>query len=339
MKKKIIKIFIYALSVPVLAALVFGSLLLIYATSPIDADRASVVEVYIPTGASFLKATSILQRAGLVKNRPLFYSLAMVKNASRSIRAGEYEISTALSPSGLIDKLLRGEIKKYRVTIHEDFNLKEIAARLKEFKMLDQKAFFALARDEQFLHSMGIFADSIEGYLYPDTYLFNRSMTTRQMMRAMVDRFWSKITPDMINQAAERGLSPHELVTFASLVGRETGYRAEKPLVAAVFYNRIKKRMPLQSDPTTVYDLEDFDGRVLRSHYRRDSPYNTYRIRGLPPGPIGNPGLDSFLAVLNPADVDYLYFVSQKDGTHFFSSTLDEHNNAVRRFRQTRRAN
>jgi UPF0755 protein len=263
----------------------------------------------------------------------------MVKNASRSIRAGEYEISTDLTPSGLIDKLLRGEVKRYRVTIHEDFNLREVASRLNEFKMLDEKAFFGLASDESFLNSMGILANSVEGYLYPDTYLLNRSMTTRQIIRMMVTRFWTKITPEMINQAAERGLSLHEFVTFASLVGRETGYKAEKPLVAAVFHNRIKRRIPLQSDPTTVYDLENFDGRVLRSHYRRDSPYNTYQIRGLPPGPIGNPGLDSFLAVLNPADVDYLYFVSQKDGTHFFSSTLEEHNRAVRRFREASRSN
>jgi UPF0755 protein len=122
-------------------------------------------------------------------------------------------------------------------------------------------------------------------------------------------------------------------VTFASLVGKETGYAAEKPLIAAVFYNRLKKKMPLQSDPTAVYDLKDFNGIVLRSHYRRESPYNTYIIRGLPPGPISNPGLDSFRAVLKPADVNYLYFVSQKDGTHFFSATLDEHNIATLRVR------
>jgi UPF0755 protein len=339
MKKKIIRIIVYVLSVPFLTAVVFGALLIIYAKSPIEPGSASSVVVDIPTGSSFLKATKILERSGLVKNRPLFYSLAMVKNASRSIRAGEYEISTDLTPSGLIDKLLRGEVKRYRVTIHEDFNLREVASRLNEFKMLDEKAFFGLASDESFLNSMGILANSVEGYLYPDTYLLNRSMTTRQIIRMMVTRFWTKITPEMINQAAERGLSLHEFVTFASLVGRETGYKAEKPLVAAVFHNRIKRRIPLQSDPTTVYDLENFDGRVLRSHYRRDSPYNTYQIRGLPPGPIGNPGLDSFLAVLNPADVDYLYFVSQKDGTHFFSSTLEEHNRAVRRFREASRSN
>jgi UPF0755 protein len=128
-------------------------------------------------------------------------------------------------------------------------------------------------------------------------------------------------------------------VTFASLIGKESGNSTEKPMIAAVFYNRMKKGMPLQSDPTAVYDLKDFNGKVLRSHYRRESPYNTYVIRGLPPGPIANPGLDSFRAVLNPAAVDYLFFVSQRDGTHFFSSSLDAHNEAVLYFRNLTNTN
>jgi len=190
-----------------------------------------------------------------------------------------------------------------------------------------------LAERKEFLSSLGIQADSIEGYLFPDTYFFNRSMTTRQIMRIMVERFWSKISPEMINQAAEKGLNTHQFVTMASLVGKESGHSAEKPMIAAVFYNRLKKGMPLQSDPTAVYDLKDFNGKILRRHYKRESPYNTYIIRGLPPGPIANPGLDSFQAVLRPADVNYLYFVSQKDGTHFFSSSLMAHNEAILRLR------
>ncbi len=338
MKKKAVKIGVYLFSVPVAAVAVAVALLLIYANSPIESNRITKVTVDIPTGSSFLKAARILEKAGLVTNKPLFFALATIKQASRSIRSGEYELTTSITPLQLIDKLVRGEIKSYRVLIHEDFNLKDVAARLSSYKLISEKVFFELAYDEAFLHSMGVLADSVEGYLFPDTYTFTRSMSTRQIMRKMVDRFWEKIPPDMINQAAERGLTPHEFVTFASLVGKETGFSAEKPLIAAVFYNRLKKRMPLQSDPTTVYDLEDFDGRVLRKHYRRESPYNTYRIRGLPPGPIGNPGLDSFLAVLNPEDVDYLYFVSRKDGTHYFTSTLEEHNRAVRQYRQNQTA-
>lgn len=333
MRRKISKILSYALILPGIAAIVFGAWLFFYAQAPIDSEKVRTVLVDIPTGASFIKVTDILREAGLVENRLLFYSLVGVKRGARSIRAGEYEFATSLSPSELIDKLIHGDIKNYHVTIHEDYSLKEIAARLIEYKLIEEKAFFELAEDQVFLSSLGVQGSSIEGYLFPDTYFLNRSMSTRQIMRLMVDRFWSKISPDMINKAAKKGLNTHQFVTFASLVGKESGNSAEKPMIAAVFYNRLKKRMPLQSDPTAVYDLKDFNGKVLRSHYKRESPYNTYIIKDLPPGPIANPGLDSFRAVLDPAHVDYLYFVSRKDGSHFFSSSLDDHNNAVLRFR------
>ncbi len=319
--------------VPLLAALVFGAFLFIYARLPIDETNTTPVLVDIPTGTSFVRVTKMLADAGLVENRFLFYSLVVVKRGTRLIRAGEYEFVPSITPAQLIDKLLHGDIKKYRVTIHEDFSLQEVAARLREYKMIDEETFFELARDRVFLSSLGIPGPSIEGYLFPDTYYLNRSMSTRQVMRMMVERFWDKISPEMINQAAQKGLNTHEFVTFASLIGKETGYTAEKPLIAAVFYNRMKKGMPLQSDPTTVYDLKNFNGKVLRRHYRRASPYNTYLIRGLPPGPIANPGLDSYRAVLNPAPVDYLYFVSQNDGSHFFSSSFDSHNSAIVRLR------
>ena len=308
----------------------------IYAGTPIAAGKGETIIVDIPTGTGFIEVTDILSEAGLIKNKPLFYGLAALKRAARSIRAGEYEFSTAQTPLDLVNKLIRGEIKYYRVTIPEDTSLKEIAARLKEFKLIDGEAFLELASDREFLSSQGIHARSIEGYLFPDTYFLTRSMSTRQIMRTMVDRFRNKITPQMIQKAALKGMSLHQLVTFASVVGKETGYSAEKPMIAAVFYNRMKIGMPLQSDPTAVYDLKDFDGVVLRSHYRRESPYNTYVIKGLPPGPISSPGLDSFQAVLKPAEVDYLYFVSQKDGTHFFSSTLNQHNIATMRIRNHR---
>jgi UPF0755 protein len=333
MKKKINKISLYVFLLPCIAAIVFGAWLFIYAKTPIESGKVRTVLVDIPTGTSFVGVAEILNNAGLVKNRPLFYSLAVLKRATRFIRAGEYEFATSFSPSELVDKLIHGDIKNYSVTIYEDYSLKEVAARLKEYKLIDEKAFFELAEDKVFLSSLGVQGSSIEGYLFPDTYFLNRSMSTRQVMRTMVDRFWSKISPEMINKAAKKGLDLHRFVTFASLVGKESGYSAEKPMIAAVFYNRLKKGMSLQSDPTAVYDLKNFNGKVLRSHYKRESPYNTYIIRGLPPGPIANPGLDSFRAVLNSANVDYLYFVSQKDGTHFFSSSLDAHNNAVQRFR------
>lgn len=332
-----IRVINYLLVISLTAVIVFGILLLDYATAPIDEDNIAVVTVDIPVGSSFLRATKILDEAGLVKNMFLFNLLAFTKRATRVIRAGEYEFSTSMTPATVIRKLVRGEIKVYRVTIPEDFNIREIAHRLDYFRLIDKNLFFELARDRKFLASLGIPADSIEGYLFPETYTFNRSMSTRQIMSVMVSQFWSKVTPEMVHKAQEMGFTLHELVTFASLIGKESGYHDEKDLISAVFHNRLKKKKRLQSDPTAVYDFEDFQGKVLLSHLKRNSPYNTYIIQGLPPGPIANPGLSSIRAVLNPAPVKYLYFVSKNDGTHAFSETIQQHNEAVKELRRLQR--
>jgi UPF0755 protein len=311
--------------------LLFCVLLVNYSTSSIDKKNMTIL-VDIPTGSSFLKVTEILNQAGLIKHRVFFYSLSIMKRATRSIRAGEYEFNNSLTPSAMIDKLLRGEIKNYRVAIPEDLSLREIAAILDKDKLINKEDFFTLASDEDFLELLNIKADSIEGYLFPETYFFDRSMSTRQIMKLMVNQFWKKVTPEMINRAGELGFNTHQLITLASIIGKESGDDAEKPMISAVFHNRIKKKIRLQSDPTAVYDLENFDGKVLRSHLKRKSPYNTYIIRGLPPGPIANPGLTSLKAALYPAPVNYLYFVSKKDGSHFFSSSLYDHNQAINRY-------
>lgn len=311
--------------------LILCLLFLNYSFSPIDRNNLTVI-VNIPTGSSFLESVENLSRAGLIKNRFFFLSLATLKKAGRHIRAGEYEINTMITPWTMINKIVRGEIKQYRVSIPEDLSIRDVAEILDKDKLINKDIFFQLARDREFLASLNIQADSIEGYLFPETYFFNRSMNTQLIMKKMVDTFWQNVTPAMIKKANDSGLSIHELVTFASLIGKESAHNAEKPMIAAVFKNRMRKGMRLQSDPTAVYDFYKFKGKVLRSHLRRNSPYNTYLIKGLPPGPIANPGLDSLKATVNPAPVDYLYFVSKQNGTHYFSSTLSEHNLAVQRY-------
>lgn len=310
---------------------IYSALLIHYSFSPIDMKNVNVV-IDIPTGASFWKSMEILDKAGLIKNRLFFHNLAVIKRARLKIRSGEYEFNTSITPWTMIDKLKRGEIKQYPVLIREDLSMQEIAEILDSKRLISKEIFFELARDKEFLESLNINADSIEGYLFPDTYYFNRSMNTRRIMKKMVDTFREKVTQEMIMKANSMGLNEHQFVTFASLIGKESGNNSEKPFIAAVFYNRMKKGMRLQSDPTAVYDMDDFQGKVLKSHLKRKSPYNTYLIKGLPPGPIANPGLDSLKAVLNPAPVDYIYFVSKNDGTHNFSSSLAEHNQAVKQY-------
>jgi UPF0755 protein len=332
-KLKKIELYIFLACV---AFVLIGALavLIHYSSTPINpyGNKDVMVIVDIPTGSSFVKVTEILNKAGLIKSRYLFYCLALTRQATRSIRAGEYEFSDSMTPGAVLGKLLRGEVKPYPVTIFEDLTTKEIAELLMKDRLIDEKEFFALAYDRDFLNSLGIKAKSIEGYLFPETYKFDRSMSTRQIMKIMVSLFWKRVTPEMVKRAEEIGFNINQFVTFASIVGKESGNRPEKPMISAVFHNRIKKRMPLQSDPTAVYDLEDFSGKVMRSHLKRKSPYNTYLIRGLPPGPIANPGIDSLNATLNPAQVNYLYFVSKKDGTHQFSASLDMHNKAIKQY-------
>jgi UPF0755 protein len=316
--------------------LIGGLLLYIYARTPID-DRAVVKTVFIPRGAGFFEIVGILDQAGMVKQKPLFILLTVLKGGARQMKAGEYELATSLSPCGVVNKLVRGEIKIYKVTIPEDYTLKQIADRLVAERLVTEESFFGVATDPVFLASLNIDAPSAEGYLYPDTYEFNRNMTARDIVKAMINQFRKKITPQMMDRAKERGMTTNEWVTLASLIGKETGHREEKDNVSAVFHNRLKRGMRLQSDPTAIYSLTGYQAIVRRKHLNNDTPYNTYKIMGLPPGPIANPGVDSLQAALYPAPVNYLYFVAVNDGTHKFSSTLAAHSQAVLKYQIKRK--
>jgi UPF0755 protein len=299
--------------------------------TPVDSHHKAYT-IEIPKGSSFPQITHIIYRSGLIKNRPFFYILALSTNDARRIKAGEYDLTTSMSPLEILNKLVKGEIKSYRITILEDSTLREIAARLAYYKLVDENKFLNIASDHKFLASAGITGPTAEGFLFPDTYKFDRSMTTEDIIKKMVSRFRKEITPEMLNQAKKMKMTNLQFITLASIIGKETGDKDEKVMISAVFHNRLKKRMKLQSDPTAVYDIENFQGPITRNHLKRESHYNTYWIDGLPPGPIGNPGIDSLWAALNPAPVPYLYFVSNNNGTHQFSSSLIKHNEAVLRY-------
>jgi UPF0755 protein len=321
-----------------LVVLITGILFWRYAITPVNSGVATQT-VNIPKGSGFFKITRILNDAGLVGNRPFFCILALGKGAEKHIRAGEYELSGEMTPSAILDKLVHGKIKVYEVLLTEDITVSDVARRLSTDKLINEKEFATLITDRFFLASLGIAGESIEGYLYPDTYRFDRSMTTREILQKLVATFWAKVTPEMRNRARELGLTQTQWVTLASIIGKESGNKNEKNLISAVFHNRLAKRMRLQSDPTAVYDLEKKGihvQTVLRSHLKTDSPYNTYRIDGLPPGPIANPGIDSLQAALYPAKVDYLYFVYNNNGAHEFSRSLSAHNRAVSRHQTNR---
>lgn len=307
-----------------------------YAESPVSSEDRQL-EIKIDRGKSFSDIVSLLDDAGLITQKNYFLLLAHLRGAPKNIKAGEYELNSSMTPSCIIESLMEGRVKVYSITIPEGFTVRQIAARLAANGIVDESRFISLTRDEKLLSSLEIKGTSAEGYLFPETYLFSRFMGESQVIKFMVDCFWSMITPEMKGRAKELGFTFNEIVTLASIIEKEGGGKDEKPTVAAVFQNRLKRGMRLQSDPTVIYDIDNFDGNLKKSHLEEKTPHNTYQIGGLPPGPICNPGMDSILAALYPAPVDYLYFVSKRDGSHHFSSNLKSHNEAVTTYQIKRR--
>jgi UPF0755 protein len=288
--------------------------------------------VFIKPGTSVPDIAQILKDAGVIRSRQAFLALAYLKGSIRRLHAGEYEFNRSMSLLEILRKLEAGRVVTHQVTIPEGFSVEEVARLLAGERLVDPDRFMALATDARLAEKLGIPAASLEGYLFPDTYRLTRGMDEEEILRIMVARFHQMTPPDLEARAWQVHLSLHEVVTLASLIEKEVILDRERPLVAAVFHNRLRRQMPLQSDPTAVYGVPDFHGRIRAEDLRRRSPYNTYLNSGLPPGPIANPGRASLMAALNPARVNFLYFVSKNDGSHVFSYTLDEHNVAVRKY-------
>lgn len=332
-RRKLRRLFILFM---VAASIIVGCMFVWFAYRPVG-EAELVVTVEIPKGTGFLKIVDLLDEKGLVKNKPFFYVLSLVKGAARVIRAGEYEFSGSLSPIEILDKLVKGNIKFYMVTIKEDVTLREIASQLEELKLVKKEEFIKAAHDKSFILTLHIDGESAEGYLYPETYRLDRTMGEREIIRIMVEQFWRQFTPELQKRAMEMKLTIREVVTLASLIGKETGLKEEKPLISAVFHNRLKKGMKLQCDPTAIYNVSTMGGSIKKSHLKLNHRYNTYVISGLPPGPIANPDIDSIRAALYPAKVDYLYFVSNNDGSHIFSANFSDHSKAILSYRSKKK--
>jgi UPF0755 protein len=290
--------------------------------------------IFVPKGASFNWVARQLKGEGVIRDAGKFTIFAKFKGALHTIKAGEYELHTAMSPNQVLKKLVNGDVKEYRVTIPEGFNLYQIAFHLENTGLVKSEDFIATAFDKDFIRSLDIDEHSVEGYLFPDTYRFTKLMDSEDIIRKMVNQFNIVYTKYLQTKADELGYSRKFIVTMASIIEKETSVEEEKPLVSAVFRNRLKKGMRLQSDPTVIYGIKDFDGNLRKEDLTTLTPYNTYMVSGIPPGPISNPGKVSLLAALSPAKEKYLYFVSRNDGTHQFSNTFKEHGLAVATFQK-----
>jgi UPF0755 protein len=300
---------------------------------PTEAHPPSKV-VVIPDGSTFQFVAALLEREGLIKSRSVFVLIGKSQSADRKVQAGEYELNPGMTPAEILSKLLNGEVLFHPLTIPEGLTITQIADVVSQQGLTDRVEFLRLAKDRAFVASLGIKAETVEGYLYPDTYRFPRPIEAREVLVAMVEQLRQVVGPDLLARMQELKMTIHEVLTLASVIEKETGAGDERPEISAVFHNRLKKHIPLQSDPTVIYGLPAFDGNLHKKDLSSPSPYNTYRVQGLPPGPIANPGIQAIRATLYPSDSRSLYFVSRNDGTHQFSATLIEHNKAVEKYQK-----
>lgn len=305
----------------------------LYAFSPGPSAGKPEATVFIPPGSSVEEIGELLDDAGLLRADFRFLLLTRLLAVSAKLPAGEFRLDTRQTPVELLRQLVSAKPVGHRVTIAEGLRIEEIAALFADDGWADKNRFIALTRDASFIESLGLERlDSLEGYLYPDTYLMTKPAPNEEtLIERLVRRslsVWSEL------DRKDSRLSRHEVFTLASIIEKETGRAEERPLIASVFHNRLERNMRLQSDPTVIYGIEDFDGAITRKDLARPDPYNTYHIQGLPPGPICSPGRDALQAVLTPADSDYLYFVSKNDGSHQFSTNLRDHNRAVRTYQR-----
>ncbi len=306
---------------------------------PLRAAGAQAVRLSVPPGSTPESIGRDLRALGLVRHEAVFCALVRLRGVAGEVKAGEYTLDGPLTLEQILELLVRGAALRRDVTFPEGRNLREMAALAAEQAEVPRDEFLAAARDPAPMRDLDPQAKDLEGYLFPDTYDVAPGRASGAVLVArMVLRFREVVAPEL-PRVRQSGRSLREVVTLASLVELETARADERPRIAAVFLNRLARRMPLQTDPTVIYALrlaERYDGNIRKGDLRIDSPYNTYRYAGLPPGPIAAPGREALRAVLAPAVGDELFFVSRNDGSHQFSRTLREHERAVDVFQRKR---
>lgn len=294
---------------------------------------AAEVFVDVPPGAGPVTIGQRLVEAGVVRDDLTFRGALWLSGHARDLKAGEYRFADPMTPLEVIDKISRGDVYRRSITFREGLTIPEMAAVFEQSGFGSAEDFVKAASDPSPIKDLDPQATDLEGYLFPETYALPRDTPAAVLVAQMVSLFEKAFTPDVREAVKTRGLTVREAVTVASLVEKETAVDGERPIVAAVYLNRHRIGMPMQADPTVIYALQRagrYDGNIRRADLQFDSPYNTYRYPGLPPGPIAAPGRAALEAVAKPADVDYLYFVSRNDGSHVFARTLEEHNRNVR---------
>ncbi len=314
----------------------FFFLPLIYAGSQLFIPSyigSTQLEVQIPEGATYKQAVNILYKNNLIRDKNIFIILGKLTGLDRKIRYGYYSFWGRMSPFQVFMHLKEGKIIEYEVTIVEGDSLPEIGTKLAAAKIMTIDKFNQLVRDSDFLRIEGIDSPSMEGYLFPQTYKIPKGVNPRTVLKDMVSLLREAYTDELRARTKKIGWNENSVLTLASIIEKEAVTDEERPIISAVYHNRINLGMPLQADPTAIYGVKSSKLKITRNDLKKRTDYNTYAIRGLPPGPIASPGIKSIIAALYPAKVPYLYFVSQNNGTHYFSKTMAEHSAAIRRIR------
>lgn len=304
---------------------------------PIPQLEAQDVIVTIPKGSSVKSIAAILDSNSVIRNDLRFLILAKISGYSTKLQAGEFQLPYGKKPLEILELLASAKPVSYSITIPEGLNAKEIAKIFAEGNWCEEARFLQLVHDPEVIEEFGLTGGkSLEGFLFPDTYLFTKDVHGADKVVSILLSRFKKVWREEI-----AGLTPapdvDKTVILASIVEKETADPSERPLIAGVFHNRLKRGMRLQSDPTVVYGVANYNGVITKKHLRTPSPYNTYTLPGLPVGPISNPGREAITAVLHPQPSSNLYFVSKNDGTHQFSANLSAHNRAVQKYQRKKK--
>lgn len=316
-----------------LAGVSFFTLFLLLSGTPGNQTK----DILIQKGQSLRSVTDTLRREGLVKHPLLFQTLLRVTQGNKRVRAGEFRFKVGANLLNHLKVLYASDPITHSITVPEGWSVRQIASLIGEKNLGNPDKFIQLALSPEAAKKYRLNTPHLEGFLYPDTYLISRVEGEDKILEQMVNRFFQELNNRFKARIGASGMSLEQVVTLASIVEKETGKPEERPRIASVFFNRLKKGMRLQSDPTTIYGINNFNGNLTKADLQRYNPYNTYTISGLPIGPIASPGGQAIEAVLNPEPTEFLYFVSDNNGSHFFTRTYQEHLKFVKEYQQSRR--
>ena len=303
---------------------------------PYKTPDSKPLQFEITNGMSLNKISDLLEKEKVIYSANLFKVFVILTGKGRKIRSGQYVLEEKFSLYQLLNLLEQGKEELVAVTIPEGRNMKEIFEILSKSKIENSKNYHAVSKDKSLIQEVSVSGkiSTLEGFLFPETYMFSPRASEEVILRKMIQVFWKSLPDNFAQKSNKVGLTMYQAIILASIIEKETSVETERTTISSVFHNRLKRRMPLATDPTVIYGIKNFSGNLTRKHLRTRTPYNTYLNVGLPPSPIASPGIKSLLAAVTPSKTDYLYFVATGDGKHKFSKTYREHNKAVNKYQR-----